>query len=69
MQFLIGWWLLCCRSAPPTDVVPTFKTTNERICLLLSSNQLGMLRIQDAERLQVPNPLPPGDSPADSSRT
>ena len=41
------------RSAPPVDVVPTFKTTNGRLLLLLSRGEVGMLRIQDAERLQV----------------
>lgn len=35
------------------DVVPTFKTTNGRLLLLLSRGEVGMLRIQDAERLQV----------------
>eukprot|EP00210_Caulerpa_lentillifera_P001820 g1750.t1 len=40
------------RSAPGVDVVPTFTTHNDRICLLLGSKQMGMLRIQDAERLQ-----------------
>jgi len=41
------------RSAPGVDVVPTFTTHNDRICLLLGSKKMGMLRIQDAERLQV----------------
>lgn len=36
------------------DMVPTFTTSNERICLLMaSSGQMGSLRIEDAERLQV----------------
>ena len=35
------------------DVVPTFKTTNGRLLLLLFRGEVGMLRIQDAERLQV----------------
>ncbi len=35
------------------DVVPTFKTGNGRICLLLKTGQLGALRTEDAERLQV----------------
>ena len=41
------------RSAPGVDVVPTFTTNNDRICLLLSTQKMGMLRIEDAERLQV----------------
>lgn len=35
------------------DVVPTFTTSNDRMLLLLSSGQSGMLRCEDAERLQV----------------
>ena len=35
------------------DMVPTFTTTNERICLLMRNGQMGSLRIEDAERLQV----------------
>lgn len=35
------------------DMVPTFTTSNERICLLMTSGQMGSLRIEDAERLQV----------------
>ena len=34
-------------------MVPTFTTTNERICLLMRNGQMGSLRIEDAERLQV----------------
>ncbi|KAK9799826.1 hypothetical protein WJX73_006324 [Symbiochloris irregularis] len=49
------------QSSPPTDVVPTFKTTNERICLLLANDTMGMLRIEDAERLQG---LPEGHTEA-----
>lgn len=41
------------RSAPGIDLVPTFTTSNKRICLLLATGQMGMLRIEDAERLQV----------------
>jgi hypothetical protein len=41
------------RSAPSFDLVPTFTTHNRRICLLLATGQMGMLRIEDAERLQV----------------
>lgn len=41
------------RSGPAVDMVPTFKTGNMRICLLLKSGQLGVLRTEDAERLQV----------------
>ena len=36
------------------DMVPTFTTSNERICLLMTNGQMGSLRIEDAERLQVP---------------
>jgi hypothetical protein len=35
------------------DVVPTFTTSNARICLLLSNGRYGLLRIEDAERLQA----------------
>ena len=35
------------------DMVPTFTTSNERICLLMTNGQMGSLRIEDAERLQV----------------
>jgi hypothetical protein len=34
-------------------VVPTFTTSNARMCLLLSNGRFGLLRIEDAERLQV----------------
>ncbi len=34
-------------------MVPTFTTNNNRICLLLDSCKMGMLRTEDAERLQV----------------
>jgi hypothetical protein len=34
-------------------VVPTFTTNNDRMCLALSDGQVGCLRIEDAERLQV----------------
>ena len=44
---------LVIRSGPGVDVVPTFKTGNGRICLLLKTGQLGALRTEDAERLQV----------------
>eukprot|EP00879_Flechtneria_rotunda_P019186 GHRR01020144.1.p1 GENE.GHRR01020144.1~~GHRR01020144.1.p1 ORF type:complete len:309 (+),score=109.62 GHRR01020144.1:1026-1952(+) len=40
------------RSAAGVDVVPTFTTSNARICLLLSNGRYGGLRIEDAERLQ-----------------
>jgi len=39
------------------DVVPTFTTSNARICLLLSNGRYGALRIEDAERLQVKRDL------------
>ncbi len=45
-----------CRSQAGEDVVPTFTTSNDRMLLLLSSGQSGMLRIEDAERLQVSLP-------------
>lgn len=35
------------------DMVPTFTTSNERICLLMTNGHMGSLRIEDAERLQV----------------
>lgn len=44
---------MLCRSSPPVDVVPTFKTGNQRLLLLLSSGQSGLLRMPDAERLQA----------------
>ena len=34
-------------------MVPTLKTRNNRLCVLLDSNAMGLLRIEDAERLQV----------------
>lgn len=34
------------------DVVPTFTTSNERMLLLLADGASGMLRVEDAERLQ-----------------
>lgn len=40
------------RSPPGIDVVPTFTTNNKRMCLLLATGQMGLLRIEDAERLQ-----------------
>jgi site-specific DNA-cytosine methylase len=39
-------------SQAATDIVPTFTTSNERILLLLADGRSGMLRIEDAERLQ-----------------
>ena len=45
--------LWVCRSGPAIDMVPTFKTGNALICLLLKGGQLGVLRTEDAERLQV----------------
>ena len=35
------------------DIVPTFKTRNERMCLLLPDGRLGYLLTRDAERLQA----------------
>ncbi len=43
-------------SAPGEDVVPTFTTCNDRLLILLQDGRRGMLRIEDAERLQG---LPP----------
>lgn len=40
------------RSGPGLDVVPTFTCSNNRITLLLG-DKFGLLRIEDAERLQV----------------
>lgn len=34
-------------------MVPTFTTSNERMLLLLADGASGMLRVEDAERLQV----------------
>ena len=42
------------------DLVPTFTTSNQRICLLLANGRMGFLRIEDAERLQVTNFSEPG---------
>ena len=42
-----------CRGPPTVDALPTLKTMNDRILLLLSSGQYGMLRVEDAERAQV----------------
>ena len=42
-----------CRSPAGEDVVPTFTTSNERMLLLLADGASGMLRVEDAERLQV----------------
>lgn len=41
------------RSPPAVELVPTFTTGNRRICLLLATGEMGKLRIEDAERLQV----------------
>ena len=47
--------------------MPTFTTNNNRMCLVLEDGQIGLLRIEDAERLQarggegytlLPPPLP-----------
>lgn len=34
-------------------MVPTLKTGNARMCLLLADGRMGTLRTEDAERLQV----------------
>ena len=41
------------------DRIPTMKTSNCRMCLLLATGQMGMLMIEDAERLQVRPPATP----------
>jgi hypothetical protein len=46
------------RSPPARELVPTFTTHNRRICLLLATGEMGRLRIEDAERLQVLPQLP-----------
>lgn len=38
------------------DRIPTMKTSNCRMCLLLATGQMGMLMIEDAERLQARPP-------------
>jgi hypothetical protein len=40
-------------SCAGVDVVPTFTTSNARLCLLLPDGRYGLLRMEDAERLQV----------------
>ena len=44
-----------CRSGPSIDMVPTLKTRNTRICILLGqkNHRMGMLTLHDAERLQA----------------
>ena len=42
------------RSPPALELAPTFTTHNHRICLLLATGEMGRLRVEDAERLQVP---------------
>jgi hypothetical protein len=41
------------RSPAGEDVVPTFTTSNDRMLLLLGDGAAGMLRLEDAERLQA----------------
>ena len=43
------------RSGPAVDMIPTLKTRNTRICVLLGQKdqRMGMLTLHDAERLQV----------------
>ena len=41
------------RSAVSLDCLPTLKTGNNRICLLLPSGDCGLLRVADAERAQA----------------
>jgi hypothetical protein len=45
--------LCVCRSPAGEDVVPTFTTSNDRMLLALADGTSGMLRVEDAERLQV----------------
>lgn len=44
---------LVCRTSAGIDMVPTMTTCNYRIGLLLADGQMGLLRIEDAERVQV----------------
>jgi hypothetical protein len=44
------------RVPPGVDLVPTFTTNNRRMCLLLATRGMGMLRVEDVERLQVCRP-------------
>jgi hypothetical protein len=46
-------WCMVGRSPAGEDVVPTLTTSNDRMLLLLAGGQQGMLRVEDAERLQV----------------
>ena len=41
------------RVPPGVDLVPTFTTNNRRMCLLLATGEMGMLRVEDVERLQA----------------
>eukprot|EP00884_Botryococcus_braunii_P018914 jgi/Botrbrau1/5706/Bobra.0071s0038.1 len=40
------------QSAAPLDLVPTLKTGNNKICILTADGGAGLLRLEDAERLQ-----------------
>ena len=40
------------RSAPGIDIMPTFTTMNDRLVLILPTGKIGLLRTDDAERLQ-----------------
>ena len=44
-----------CRSGPTLNMIPTLKTRNTRICILLGqkNQRMGMLTLHDAERLQA----------------
>jgi hypothetical protein len=35
------------------DLIPTLKTKNNRICVVTDDGRVGLLAIEDAERLQV----------------
>ena len=41
------------RTSAGIDMIPTMTTCNYRIGLLLADGQMGLLRIEDAERVQV----------------
>ena len=42
----------CAICKPGEDIIPSFTTANDRILLLLADGRSGLLRIEDAERLQ-----------------
>jgi len=50
VSFAIDMGCAICR--PGEDIIPSFTTANDRILLLLADGRTGMLRVEDAERLQ-----------------